>query len=138
MLLRNVRYCLPDIMLTSKPHEHNMGLHRSDNPKVCTSVCVCVCVCACALIISDVKGKGEDHPRTGHEDPEGVQRYSSTLSLTLALDGVDGQRHAPASLPSGKTRYPLYSRLGGPQGRSGRLRKNLAPQGDSIPGLSSP
>ena len=36
---------------------------------------------------------------------------------------MGGQRHAPAALPSGKTRYPLYGRLGGPQGRSGRLRK---------------
>jgi hypothetical protein len=25
---------------------------------------------------------------------------------------VDGQRHAPAALPPGKTRYPLYRRLG--------------------------
>jgi hypothetical protein len=33
---------------------------------------------------------------------------------------VDGQRHALAALPAGKTRYPLYRRLGGPQGRSGR------------------
>jgi hypothetical protein len=30
-----------------------------------------------------------------------------------------GQRLAPAALPQGKTRYPLYRRLGGPQGRSG-------------------
>ena len=35
--------------------------------------------------------------------------------------GVGGQRHAPAALPPRKTRYPLYTRLGGPQGRSGRL-----------------
>jgi len=27
------------------------------------------------------------HPRTAHEGPEGEYRYSSTLSLTLALDG---------------------------------------------------
>ena len=33
--------------------------------------------------------KGKDHPRTGHEDPEGEQRCSSTLSLTSAPDGVD-------------------------------------------------
>ena len=37
--------------------------------------------------------------------------------------GVAGQHHAPAALPPGKTRYPLYKRLGGPQGRSGRVRK---------------
>ena len=37
--------------------------------------------------------------------------------------GVDCQRHAPAALPPGKTLYPLYRRLGGPQGRSRRMRK---------------
>ena len=37
--------------------------------------------------------------RTGHE--------GSTLSLTLVIDGMGGQRHAPAALPPGKTRYPL-------------------------------
>jgi hypothetical protein len=30
--------------------------------------------------------------------------------------GVGGQRHAPAALPPRITRYPLYRRLGGPQG----------------------
>jgi len=34
-----------------------------------------------------------------------------------------GQRHAPAALPPEKTRYPLCRRLGGPQGRSGQVRK---------------
>ena len=37
--------------------------------------------------------------------------------------GVGGQRHAPAALTPGKTRYPLYRRLGGPQGRSRRMWK---------------
>ena len=37
--------------------------------------------------------------------------------------GVGGQRHDPAALRPGKTRYPLYRRLDGPQGRSGRVRK---------------
>jgi len=55
--------------------------------------------------------------------------YSSTLSLFYALDGVDGQRHAPAALPAGKNQYPLYRRLGGPQGRSGRVRKISLPPG---------
>jgi hypothetical protein len=36
---------------------------------------------------------------------------------------VGGQRHATAALPPGKTRYPLYRRLGGLQGRSGRVWK---------------
>jgi len=39
---------------------------------------------------------------------------------------VGGQRNAPAALPPGKTRYPLYRRQGGSQGRIGRA-ENLAP-----------
>jgi hypothetical protein len=47
--------------------------------------------------------------------------------------GVSGQRHAPAALPPGKTRYPLYRRLGGPQGRSGQVRKISPPPGFDPP-----
>jgi len=65
------------------------------------------------------KGKGKVHPITGHEVSKEEKRYSSTLSLTSALDGVGSQRHAPAALSLGKTRYPLYRRLSGPQSRSG-------------------
>ena len=43
--------------------------------------------------------------------------------------GLGGQRHAPAALPPGKTRYPFYSWLGGPQGRSGQVRKISPPRG---------
>jgi hypothetical protein len=68
-------------------------------------------------------GRGKVHPITGHESPEGEKRYSSTLPSTSALDGVGGQRNAPVALPPGKTRYPLYRRLGGSQSRSGQVRK---------------
>ena len=43
--------------------------------------------------------------------------------------GVGGQRHAKAALPPGMTGYPLYRRLGGPQGRSGRVWKVFPPPG---------
>ena len=43
--------------------------------------------------------------------------------------GEGGQRHAPAVLPPEKTRYPLYRRLGGSQGLSGRVRKISPPPG---------
>jgi hypothetical protein len=46
---------------------------------------------------------------------------------------VGGQRHAPATLSLGKTRYPLYTRLGGPQGRSARVRNLLPPPGFDPP-----
>ena len=72
--------------------------------------------------------KGKYHPITCPEGTDGEQKYSSTLSLTLALDGMSVQLHAPAPLSRGKrpgthciggwagpqTRYPLYRRLGGP------------------------
>jgi hypothetical protein len=41
--------------------------------------------------------------------------------------GVGGQRLA--ALPPGKTRYPLYRRLGGSQGRSGWVWKISPPPG---------
>ena len=41
--------------------------------------------------------------------------------------GVGGQRYAPAALPPGKTRYPLYRRLGGPPGLVWTDAENLAP-----------
>ena len=55
--------------------------------------------------------------------------YSYTLSLTSVLGGVGGQRHAPAALPTGKTQYPLYRRLGGPQSWSGWVQKISSPPG---------
>jgi hypothetical protein len=45
--------------------------------------------------------------------------YSSTLSLTSELDGVDGQGHAPAAL-SPRKKPGTHC---GSQGRSGRVRK---------------
>ena len=59
--------------------------------------------------------------------------YSYTLSLTSALDGVGGQCHTLAALPPGKSRYPLYGRLGQPQGRSGRAWKIPPPTGIQSP-----
>jgi hypothetical protein len=51
--------------------------------------------------ISYFKVEGKGHALTGHECPEEEWRYSSTLSLTTALDGMGGQYHAPAALPPG-------------------------------------
>src|SRR5215471_6922191 len=44
--------------------------------------------------------------------------------MTTALEGDEGSASgSDRSLPPGKTRYPLYRRLGEPQGRSGQVRK---------------
>ena len=76
--------------------------------------------------IGKCKGKGKAHPITGHEDPEREKRYSSTLSLTSAVDGVGGQRPL---YPRGKTRYLLCRRLGRPYSRSGQVQKISPPTG---------
>jgi len=49
--------------------------------------------------------------------------------MTAALEESEWSAARPGrNLPPGKTRYPLYRRLGGPQGRSGRA-ENLVPTG---------
>jgi len=48
----------------------------------------------------------------------------------MALEGGEGSASCPrCSLPLGKTWYPLYRRLGGPQDRSGQVRKISPPLG---------
>jgi len=50
--------------------------------------------------------------------------------MTTALEECEGPASRPGhSLPPGKTQYPLYRRLGGPQGRSGQVRKISPPPG---------
>ena len=49
--------------------------------------------------------------------------------MTAALEGGEWSAARPGrTLPPGKTRYPFYRRLGGPQGRSGRA-EILVPTG---------
>ena len=54
---------------------------------------------------------------------KGLKRYRSTLSLSSELDGGGWSTPRYGRFTSGITRYPLYRRLGGPQGRSGWVRK---------------
>ena len=50
--------------------------------------------------------------------------------MTTALERGEGSASRLGhSLPPGKTRYPLYRRLGGPQGRSGQVQKISPPPG---------
>ena len=83
--------------------------------------------CGVLCAASFGKGKCKVHRRTGHEGPKEVKRYSSILSLTSALDGAGWSTPRPGRFTSRNTRYPLYRRLGLPQGRSGRVRKISPP-----------
>jgi len=57
--------------------------------------------------------------------------------MTAALEGGEwSAAHPGHTLPPGKTQYPFYRRLGGPQGQSGRA-ENLVPTGpDAVTRLS--
>jgi len=44
-----------------------------------------------------VEGKDKVHPKTGHEGPEGEQRYIPTLSSRRQIR-VGGQSHVPTTL----------------------------------------
>ena len=63
---------------------------------------------------------GKVHPRTGHEGA----KWKWVINAT-----------SRSLYPQGKTRYPLYRRLGGPQGRSGRVWKIVPPSAIRSPGL---
>ena len=54
--------------------------------------------------------------------------------MTTAQKGGEGSASRFCrSLAQGKTQYPLYRRLGGPQGRSGQVRKISLPTGICSP-----
>ena len=61
-------------------------------------------------------------------------RPQRPLFLTSAVEGGEGLASRPGRpLSPGKTRYPLYRRLVGPQGRSGQVRKISPPTGIRSP-----
>jgi hypothetical protein len=63
---------------------------------------------------------------TGHT----AHRGSKVSFLDHVTRRGEGSASRPGrSLLAGKTWYPLYRRLGGPQGRSEQARKILPPQG---------
>jgi len=70
-----------------------------------------------------------------------AHRGSRGIALSFLDHGIRRGRGVSVTprplFTPGKTRYPLYRRLGGPQGRSGQMRK-ISPLWDSIPGPSSP
>jgi len=56
-----------------------------------------------------------------------MQKFSSIISLTSALDGVERLSRRPGHFtPQKETRCSFYSRLDRPQGRSEWIRINLA------------
>jgi hypothetical protein len=52
------------------------------------------------------------HLRIGQEDPEGEQKYRSTLSLTSALDGMGWSTPRPGHFTPEKDPVPLVQEVG--------------------------
>jgi len=64
--------------------------------------------------LEQVKCEGTFHPIIGYEGREGGERYSSSLSLTSALNGGGWSMTRPSCFTSGKEiRYLLNTRMGG-------------------------
>jgi hypothetical protein len=80
-----------------------------------------------------VKGKGNIHPRAGHEGPEGKQRYRFTLSLASAPDGDGWSTPRPGRFNPGKDAVPTVLEVGWAPGPVWTGTENLAPTRIRLP-----
>jgi len=84
------------------------------------------------------KHTGKVYLITYHWGTGGKKRYRSTISLISALDVGWLVKATPRQLyPRKEARYPLYRRLGEPQGLSKRVRK-ISPLPGFDPGTVKP
>jgi hypothetical protein len=94
----------------------NCMTFRKQRTRLHSLYCVTGCTIYNLILFQRADGaagtaEGKVLPGTGHEGPEGEQRHSSTLSLTLALD--EGGWSTPRSsrfTPRKETRYPVTSK----------------------------
>ena len=80
-----------------------------------------------------MQGKDKVHPRTEHEDLQREQRYSSTLSLTSALDGDGWSRPRPGRFTTGKDPVSIVQEAGQAPRPSWTGAENLFPTGIRSP-----
>jgi hypothetical protein len=72
--------------------------------------------------------QGNGHPKRAMKAHKGSRGIALLYTLTSVLHGGGWSMPQPGCLIPGKeTENPLYRRLGGPQGQSERVKKNLAP-----------
>jgi hypothetical protein len=82
-------------------------------------------------VIAKVNGK--IHPRTGHDGPEVQQRYSSTLSLTSALDEDVWSTPHPGRFSPGKDPVAILKEGGWASGPVWTGGENSPPTGIRSP-----
>jgi hypothetical protein len=81
---------------------------------------------------------GKFHPGTDHEGPEVECEYSSTFSLTSALDGGGWSTQRPGRFTPGKEPVTILQEAGLAPGPVWISEEILGPHQDSITGPSSP
>jgi hypothetical protein len=94
-----------------------------------------ICPCPHNEGVEGVTEKIQVLPVTCQEDTEVEYRYTSTLSVTSALDGVGVERHAPP-LYSQNNPVPIVYEAGWAPGPVWTCAENVAPPGFD-PGPSS-
>jgi hypothetical protein len=80
-----------------------------------------------AKVLDSRLDKGKVHPRTGHEAREGEKNYSSTLSLTLALDGGWWSTPRPGRFTPRKDPVPIVQGARWAPGPVWTSAENLSP-----------
>jgi hypothetical protein len=76
-----------------------------------------------SILITPVKV----HPVTAYDGPEREQKYRFTPSVISTLDGVGGQRHAPAALPRERDPIAIVQEAGwAPKGGLDGVHKALS------------
>ena len=107
------------------------------------SGCLVFSAPCCALTLSAKKDKVKCTLVQALRLCTGCTAYTGSRGIGLhfhghSTRGGEGSVSRPSrSLPPGKSRYPLYRRLGGPQGRSGQVWKISPPHQDLIPRMPS-
>ena len=114
-------------------------------PELCSSSLwqiglINLCIWRRIILPLDWLKKSKEHPCTGTEALYRPTAHRGNRGIALLFHwpwhykgGEESASRPGRSLRPGKTRYPLYRRLGGPQGRSGQVRNISPPTGIRSP-----
>ena len=99
------------ILLTHIPF-HQTHIQQDTHSRITKTFIIWPLLEVVVLVTVSRNGKGKVHPITGHEGPELGWRYSSTLSLTSALDGGGWITPRSGRFTPGKDMVPIVQEAG--------------------------
>jgi len=123
------RLCVPQNFLSTEKSLVSAKISRSSCPSTCHSTDWRIPASYKMFQTLALYPFPQDLGKLNSELEQGTKAQSGSTGIALLfpwprrLKRVGGQRHAPAALPLGKIRCPLFSRLGGPQGRLDGCKK---------------